>query len=183
MGQVRELWLSYYLVLLSTVSKTGWRYTHTSMTRPKGTNDNKSTLVQVMAWHQTDDYLPEPMLTMSLGFNMLSPYNVALRHPLILWKHIESIIETSPGHQLPLSFNTLRPRQNGRHFQDDIFKCISLNESVWISIEISLKLVPKVSMNNIPTLVQIMAWRRSGDKPISEPMMVSLLTHICIAQP
>ena len=24
-----------------------------------------------------------------------------------------------------------------------------------------------------------MAWRRPGDKPLSEPMMVSLLTHIC----
>ena len=39
--------------------------------------------------------------------------------------------------------NTLRPRQNGRHFADDIFKCIFLNENVWIPIEISLKFVPK----------------------------------------
>ena len=28
-----------------------------------------------------------------------------------------------------------------------------------------------------------MAWRRSGDKPLSEPMMVSLLTHICVTRP
>ena len=28
-----------------------------------------------------------------------------------------------------------------------------------------------------------MAWRRPGDKPLSEPMMVSLLTHICVARP
>ena len=35
--------------------------------------------------------------------------------------------------------NTLRPRQNGRHLPDDIFKCISLNENVCISIEIPLK--------------------------------------------
>ena len=39
--------------------------------------------------------------------------------------------------------NTLRPRQNGRNLPDDIFKCISLNENVWISIEISLKFVRK----------------------------------------
>ena len=26
-------------------------------------------------------------------------------------------------------FNTLRPRQNGRHFADDIFTCIFLNEN------------------------------------------------------
>ena len=38
-------------------------------------------------------------------------------------------------------------------------------------------------INNIPALVQIMAWRRPGDKPLSEPMMVSLLMHICITQP
>ena len=41
-------------------------------------------------------------------------------------------------------FNTLRPRQNGRHLADDMFKCIFLNEDVWIPIEISLKFVPKV---------------------------------------
>ena len=28
-----------------------------------------------------------------------------------------------------------------------------------------------------------MAWRHSGDKPLSEPMMVSLPTHICVTQP
>ena len=43
----------------------------------------------------------------------------------------------------------------------------------------SLKFVPKCPINNIPALVQIMAWRRPGDKPLSEPMMVSLPTHIC----
>ena len=36
---------------------------------------------------------------------------------------------------------------------------------------------------NIPALVQIMAWRRPGDKPLSEPMMVSLLMHICVTRP
>ena len=77
----------------------------------------------------------------------------------------------------------MRPRQNGRHFADDIFKCIFLNENVWIPIEISLKFVPKGPINNIPVLVQIMAWRRSGDKPLSEPIMVSLPTHICVTRP
>ena len=75
--------------------------------------------------------------------------------------------------------NTLRPRQNGRHFADDIFKCIFLNENARISLKISLKFVPKVRINDIPALVQIMAWRRPGDKPLSAPMMVSLLTHLC----
>ena len=79
--------------------------------------------------------------------------------------------------------NTLRPRQNGRRFTDITFKCIFLNEIVRILIEISLKFVPKGPINNIPALVQIMAWRRSGDKPLSEPMMVSLLTHMWVTWP
>ena len=48
--------------------------------------------------------------------------------------------------------NTLRPRQNGRHFADDILKCIFLNGNVWIPIEISLKFVPKGPIDNIPAL-------------------------------
>ena len=80
-------------------------------------------------------------------------------------------------------FKTLRPRQNGRHFPDDILKWIFFNENVWISIEISLKFVPKGQINNIPALVQIMAWRRPGDKPLSESIMISLLTHICVTLP
>ena len=64
-------------------------------------------------------------------------------------------------HTFPSScFNTLRPRQNGRHFPDDIFKCFFLNENVSIAVKISMKFVPKGPINNIPALVQIMAWRR-----------------------
>ena len=87
------------------------------------------------------------------------------------------------GDLISYHLNTLRPRQNGRHFADDTFKCIFLNETFRISIKISLKFVPKGPINNIPALVQIMAWRRSGDKPLSEPMMVSLPTHIWVTRP
>ena len=109
-------------------------------------------------------------------------------HILVAWPN-----QTKPGvpHHwgvkskgfYPAALNTLRPRQNGRHFADDTFKCIFLNGNVWIPIPIWLGFVPKGPINNIPTLVQIMAWRRSGDKPLSEPMMVSLLTHICVTRP
>ena len=54
--------------------------------------------------------------------------------------------------------STLRPRQNGRRFADDIFKCIFFNENVKRLIEISLRCTPKGPINNIPALVQIMAW-------------------------
>ena len=42
---------------------------------------------------------------------------------------------------------------------------------------------PKGSINNILALVQIMTWRRPGDKPLSEPIMVRLPTHICVTRP
>ena len=54
---------------------------------------------------------------------------------------------------------------------------------MWILIKILLKFVPEGPINNISALVQIMAWRQPGDKPLSEPMMISLLTHICITRP
>ena len=79
--------------------------------------------------------------------------------------------------------NTLRPIQYGRHFPEDVFKRICLNENVSILHKISLKFVPKVQFTNIPALLQIMAWRRPGNKPLSEPMLVSLLTHICVTRP
>ena len=84
---------------------------------------------------------------------------------------------------LGATVNTLRQRQNGRHFADDTFRCIFLNENMLISIKISLKFVPKGQINNIPSLVQIMAWRWPGNKPLSKPRMESLLTHICVTQP
>ena len=80
-------------------------------------------------------------------------------------------------------FNTMRPRQNARHFADDTFNRIFVKEIVRISIKFSLKFVPKGPINNITALFQIIAWRRPGDKPLSEPVMVSLLTHICVTRP
>ena len=80
-------------------------------------------------------------------------------------------------------FNTLRLRRNGCHFADNLFKCIFLNENVWIPIKISLKFAPKGPINNFTALVRIMAWGCPGDKPLFEPMTVSLPTHICFTQP
>ena len=95
----------------------------------------------------------------------------------VVWAKCSCLCATRARH-----LNTLRPRQNGRHFADYIFKCILLNENVWIPIKNLLKFVPQGPINNIPTLVQIMAWCRSGDKPLSESMLVSLPTHICITR-
>ena len=65
-------------------------------------------------------------------------------------------------------------------FADDIFKRIFLNENFWILIKIALQFVPEGSITSILALVQIMAWHRPGDKPLSQPMMVNLPKHICV---
>ena len=56
-------------------------------------------------------------------------------------------------------------------YPDDIFKCILMNEKCCTLIQISLKFVPEGPINNTPALVQIMAWRQAGNKPLSEPML------------
>ena len=91
---------------------------------------------------------------------------------------------TSPvilHHWKMLGVNSLRPRQNRRHFADNDFKCNFLSENVWIPIKISLKFVPKGPINNIPALVQIMAWCGTGeshyltnDDPVQRSIYASL---------
>ena len=56
-------------------------------------------------------------------------------------------------------------------FADDIFRCIFVNEKFFIFIEISQKFVPKSPINNIRAIVQLMARRWIGDKPLSEAML------------
>ena len=51
------------------------------------------------------------------------------------------------------------------------------------SIKISQKFVPQFLINNIPALVHIMAWHRPGGKPLLEPIMARLLTHIFVTRP
>ena len=67
--------------------------------------------------------------------------------------------------------NILRPRQNCRHFADDVFNHIFVKENVWISIKISLNFVPKGTIDNKLALVQVMAWRRTGENTLPEPML------------
>ena len=52
---------------------------------------------------------------------------------------------------------------------DDNFKCIFFYENNKISIQISLKFVARSPIDNKPALVQVMAWRRIGNKPLPEP--------------
>ena len=83
---------------------------------------------------------------------------------------------------LIMSVNILRPKQDGRYFVDDVLKCIFLNENVWISFKMSLNCVPNGPINNITVLIQLMAWRRPGDKPLFELMLVFIPTHKCVTR-
>ena len=86
--------------------------------------------------------------------NGLSPYvPINSVHACIRYKHIEAVTKW-------------------RFFPGDIFKCIFMDGNFGISIRISLKLILKIPINNKPALVQMMTWRRPGDEPLSEPMMV-----------
>ena len=83
----------------------------------------------------------------------------------------------------PSLYQHIVTEANGRRFLDGTFKRVFVHENVIISIENSLKFIPTGRIYKIPPLVQIMAWRRPGDKTLSEPMVASLLTHICVTRP
>ena len=122
--------------------------------------------------------------------------NTFIRKSVRVWQWIRMFIQKNPfGDSIPsidaisplvveiwLQYtgitNTLRPRQNGRHFADDILKCILSNENVYISIQNFSKFCFQAS-----NLVQIIAWCHRGDKPLSEPMVLNLLAYICVARP
>ena len=68
----------------------------------------------------------------------------------------------------------------GRHFPDNILKRIFFHENVWIPIKISLKFVPKGPVNNIPALVQKMAYIIQwllDYRCIYESLRLNMLTH------
>ena len=155
-----ELWCFFDMHLNKWLSKPSWGWWFEMPLCPLWRHSNVKT--DRNKWVKTGSFMQWP-LDMSYGGTFLT------KTPLL----------THEGEEV----NTLRPRQNGRHFPDDLFKCIFLNENVWISIKNSLKFVPKGPIDNIPALVQIMAWRQLGDKPLSEPMIVRLPTHICVTWP
>ena len=83
------------------------------------------------------------------------------------------------GHFVDASIciNTLRPRQNGCHFKDDIL----LSENLHSLIPMHLNCILNGLIDNKLSLIQVMAWCRTGDKPLSESLMskftVSYIRH------
>ena len=122
-----------------------------------------------------------------LNENIWILINIWLKFVLKGWtNNISALVQImawhSPGNK-PLSelihiwvtrpqwVNTLRWGWNRQHFTDDIFKHIFFNENVWISIIVSLKFVPKGLINNNPSILWMMAWCLTGNKPLSGPTM------------
>ena len=56
-------------------------------------------------------------------------------------------------------------------FASNNFKSIFRNRKLGTSIRISLQFVPKGPFDRKLAMVQVMAWRRTGDKPLPEQML------------
>ena len=84
-------------------------------------------------------------------------------HTALCWEsHLISLAK------IELFFYSSPPEQNGRRLAYNIF----VNENVGIFIKISLKFVLKGTIDNKSALVQVMAWRRTGAKPLPGPMPI-----------
>ena len=113
----------------------------------------------------------------SLGLNELTWTGTTKQRRALLLKFATGYVLL----KLANYFKTLRPRRNRQHFADNIPKGNFFNESALIEQIKSLKFVG--TTNNIVALVQIIAWSRPSDTLLFEPVIVSLLTHICVIQP
>ena len=84
--------------------------------------------------------------------------------------------------QLTVFFNTMRPRQRGQYFAD-IFTHF-LKRNLIAAIDILLRFVPDVLIDNTSSLVRTVAWRRTGDKPLSKPIMAQVANaYTCMRRP
>ena len=124
-----------------------------------------------------EDYCDIPQGPMTLSLLTDAVYVLPMQVALGQWE-----IQTLwyGNHNTEVNYHIEAETKNGRHFPDNIFECIFFNENMWISINISLKFVPKGPVNNIPSLVQIMACCLVSDKPSSEAMVVSLLRYMSL---
>ena len=129
--------------------------------------------------------------TKSVRFGFRAPYPFGENVPCYVRGHTEQATIPqywlSEGRRRTRAYNSVILSHWGRYkwptFPRRHFQMHFVKENASISIIISLKFVPKTPINNITALVQIMTWRRPGDKPLSDPIMVRLPTHICVTRP
>ena len=125
----------------------------------------------------------------------VTPTPLKIWHPKVpsTWMWLLLLLLCSCGNIIPLAaVITWMPTLThwGRHKMAAVSQTTLSNAFSWMKmLEFRLRFHwsepkgPKGPINNNPALFQVMAWRRPGDKPLCEPMMVYLLTHICITRP
>ena len=72
------------------------------------------------------------------------------RFLLLSWNFVNSLISIRVTYGI---FNSSPSQQNDRYFADDAFRCIIVNEKFCFFIKISLKFVPKGTIDNKPASV------------------------------
>ena len=132
---------------------------------------------EMLSVHCQSHYLGHwwPIINWTLGNKLQWPLNQNTPN-IFQRKCISRCLKNRSYLFRPKYFNTSPPGQNSCHFADNIFRCIFVNEKFCILIEMSLKFVPKGSIDNNLALVHIMACHRIGAKPLSEPMLTRF-TH------
>ena len=75
-------------------------------------------------------------------------------------------------------FNTLRSRQNGIHFPDDIFKCIFMNNKFCILIPLLMRFAPKGQVINKSALVPVIAWHQPTKNSLITAVIFSEFAHL-----
>ena len=81
---------------------------------------------------------------------------------------------------MDMHLNTLRPRQNGCIFHKTFSIAFSWMKMYEFQLKCDCILFLRV---HLTILVQIMGWHQQGDKPLSEPIMINLLTYKCVTRP
>ena len=103
---------------------------------------------------------------------------------LAIYYSIQLIYLLSKGHlTIVWDQHTETEKKMAVIFETTFSNAFSWMEMFKFRLWLHWKFVTEVSINNIPTLVQIMVWRRPGDRSLSEPIMVSLPAHICVTRP
>ena len=94
-----------------------------------------------------------------------SEYNTSWKGTFEVWHSKERVIPVLT--HIPLD-------KTDAILADDIFKWIFSTENCRIPIQISLKFVARSPVDNNSALAQIIAWHRTGEKSLPEPMMTHL---------
>ena len=91
---------------------------------------------------------------------------------VLIWIIYNTLISNRPSIYFSYAFNTLRLEQIGRYFAGGIFKCIFLNENYCAHIAIAPNFFSGSLINNESVTVQVMAWRRTSEKPSAQTILI-----------